>query len=171
MAGHPVPGKCDYRQRHQLEVSIGLDHSLVIGFPHSFWAYSFMKCINESKHHQSIRTNACICSDDGRDVYLSLPPKVSRVKVKRDPSVDQFGLCFEFGDIESALGWHGNSRLWFQTNKHHKLSMPLEWQHDTFDRHMKIDTSLRPAQADTMGQVIGPAMGSGVGSAYKRAAK
>lgn len=160
MAGQPIPGKCDYRERHRLEVSIGLDHSLVIGFHHSFWAYAFMKYINESKYHHLIGTNARICSDDGRDVYLSLPPKVSRVEVKRDSSAagagaDRVGLWFESGDDDSAMRWHGNSRLWFLTNKRHKLFMPLEWQHDAFDRHLKIDTSLWPAQDDVIDRTRG----------------
>lgn len=174
MAGGPTPGKCDYRERHRLEVSIGLDHSLVIGFHHSGWALAFRDHINGSEHHRRLGTRARICSDDFRDVYLTLPPSVRRVEVKREPPSDsaggggpggpgggvvvsdRVGLWFEFGDDDSALRWHANSRLWFLTNKHHKLFMPLEWQHEAFDRHLRIETSLWPTRDD----VVGPARGS-----------
>lgn len=161
MAGGPIPGKCDYRERHRLEVSIGLDHSLVIGFHHSGWALAFRDHINGSEHHRRLGTRARICSDDFRDVYLTLPPSVRRVEAKKDPDagaggLDRVGLWFEFGDDDSALRWHANSRLWFLTNKHHKLFMPLEWQHEAFDRHLRIETSLWPARDD----VVGPARGS-----------
>ncbi|KAK7699232.1 hypothetical protein SLS64_011861 [Diaporthe eres] len=158
----PPQKQCDYHEKHIFAVTVGLDHSLKIEFPHSAWAEAFTNHVNRSEWHRRIQTDACVRRPNWRVVHLRLPRSVRGVEVKKDrdagPGALGVGLYFEFDGADSARRWYENTKLWSQTSNDLKLFMPLEWRHGTFDSFLDIETSVKPAQDD----VVRPAEGSRV---------
>ncbi|KAJ0118062.1 hypothetical protein J7T55_014515 [Diaporthe amygdali] len=143
---------CDIHEKHALTVTIGLDRTLDIEFPHKSWADAFRYHIISRHYSQWNRTHA---RHKARVVHIPLPRGLQSVEVKAVPDEFGVGVFFVFDDTISALRWCTGAKLWRRTTDPVRLYMPSQWVHGVFDQLLEIQSS-----NDASRGVVDGAMGS-----------
>lgn len=131
-----MSNKCGGSTKHQLCLTLSLNGTLTIKFPHDTWASDFCEFMKANLGEKrgnwqpQIRSSEFPCY-----VRLDLKKAVDRVQFL---GTDEYGgsVIFAFKDVNTAQEWLKCSGLWLDAGGD-KLKLPSRWSHKKFDRAMK----------------------------------
>lgn len=128
---------CSPTTKHDLGITLTLDCTLTIEFPHEDWAVIFLDLLENSAHKNTCKPRLRKSSSHGTCVRLDLPESLDRVHLRKAPGAETHELTFTFAGTTSAQTWIeglGGSGLWEvdPDGEGDRLTFPLIWSHKDY---------------------------------------
>jgi hypothetical protein len=127
-------------ETHHLKIDIDFDRILTITFPHTSWAISYMKNLQDRAYHGNSRARR----DDDYTVSMKLPKNVDRMHIGLSTSAEEGGaVSLVFDNKQCASDWLDNSPLWERSRSSSPSAemssvIRTRWTHQDFENRMAM---------------------------------